>query len=293
MMRYVQIARPLLLTGGLVALIAFAAPAQQAPKTLKIGTTGSLAQGTSGGDEKGAINTLHDFVKSETGFENDIVDRHGWRELAERMEKGEDHVGVFPGYQLAWAREKYPKLQPLAVADAVRPYRQVFIVTAKDSKATGIGDLKGKKMGIPREGQGYPLLVLQTLTKDAPKSYFGEIKFYDNAEEAIDDAADGVIDATAVDLTQVDAFKRRKPARFAKLKDLARSKPIPNTTIVYYEGKLDGATLAKFCDGLINANKKERGRSLLSYFKLTGFVSPPRNFDAMLAETRAEYPEAK
>jgi ABC-type phosphate/phosphonate transport system substrate-binding protein len=292
MTRYAQIAL-LLFTGGLTALMVATAPAEPAPKTIKIGTTGSLAAGTSGGDEKGALNTLHDFIKSETGYENEIVDHHGWRELAERMEKGEDQIGVFPGYELAWAREKYPKLQPLAVAETGRPYQQIFIVTAKDSKATGIGDLKGKKIGMPREGQGYPLLVLQTLAKEAPKSYFGEVKFYDNAEEAIDDAVDGVVDAVAVDLTQVDAFKRRKPARFARLKDLAKAKPVPNTTIVYYEGKLDGTTLANFRDGLVNANKKERGRSLLSYFKLTGFVLPPHNFDGMLTQTRAEYPEAK
>lgn len=281
-------ARALLLAGGFVALVVATAPAEST--TLKVGTTGSLA---AGGDEKGALDTLHNFIKSETGFENDLVDRAGWKDLAQRMEKGEDQVGVFQGFELAWALEKYPKLKPLAVAVNGAPYRQIYLVTRKDNKAADINDLKGKKVALTRMGQGYALLLLQSLAKTEPKTFFGELKFSDNVEDALDDVVDGVVDAAAVDRTSLDAFKRRKPGRFAQLKEFAKSKSIPATAIVYYEGKLDETTIARFRDGLVNANKKEKGRTLLTYFKLTGFVPPPRDFDTALAEMRKDYPEGK
>jgi ABC-type phosphate/phosphonate transport system substrate-binding protein len=280
---------PLLLAGGLIALVSGTAPAQKPPSVLKVGTTGSLAAGTSGADEKGALDTLHNFIKSETGFENDIVDHKGWQELAEKLEKGTDNVGVFQGFELAWALEKYPKLKPLAVAVNGQPYRQIFVVTRKDSKAKRIDELKEKKVAVMKAGQGYPLLVLQTLAKAEPKSFFS-LQFADNAEDALDDLVDGKVDAAAVDRVAIDAFKRRKPGRFAQLKELIRSKNLPSTTIVYYDGKLDEATVNKFRDGLVNANKKEKGRTLLTYFKLTGFAAPPEDFKKLLDESRKNYP---
>jgi ABC-type phosphate/phosphonate transport system substrate-binding protein len=281
----------LVLTAGLIALVAGTAPAQPAPARLKIGTTGSLAEGTSPAEQKGALDTLHKFIQTETGFENEIVDHQGWRDLAQRMEKGEDQIGVFPGFELAWAQEKFPKLKPLAVAVNGQPYRQVFLVIRRDSKVNAIEDLKGKKITMPKDAKSYALLVLDSLAKKPAKEFAGEVKLTDNAEDALDDLVDGVVDAAIVERTAIDGFKRRKPARFAQLKDLAKSKPLPPTTIVYYDGKLDEATLTKFRDGLVNANKKEKGRNLMTYFKLSGFVPPPREFDSVLAETRKDYPE--
>ena len=279
------------LGAGLIALAAASAPAQTPPTMLKVGTTGTLAEGTSPSEEKGALDTLHKFIQSETGFDNQIIDHKGWRDLAERMEKGEDQIGVFPGFELAWAQEKYPKLKPLALAVNGQPYRQVFVVVRKDGKAKAIDDLKGKKIAVPKDAKSYALLVLESLAKKPAKEFAGEVKVTDNAEDALDDLVDGVVNAALVERQAIDGFKRRKPARFAQLKDLDKSKPLPPATIVYYEGKLDGATLAKFRDGLVNANRKEKGRSLLTYFKLTGFMPPPRDFDTVLAETRKDYPE--
>ena len=43
------------------------------------------------------------------------------RELADKMTKGELQLGVFQGYEFAWAQEKQPQLKPLALA--VNVYR--------------------------------------------------------------------------------------------------------------------------------------------------------------------------
>src|SRR5207244_1383029 len=84
------------------------------PDVLHIGTSGTLALDTSGRQEKSSQETLESFIKSETGFDNDIVHLKDWVELAEKMAGGQFQLGVFQGYEFAWAKEKYPKLQPLA-----------------------------------------------------------------------------------------------------------------------------------------------------------------------------------
>ncbi len=59
------------------------------------------------------------------------------------------------------------------------------------------------------------------------------------------------------------------------------------------EGVLDDATLRRFQEGLLNAKRKEKGERLLTLFRLTGFEAVPKDFDAVLAETRKAYPAAK
>lgn len=288
---HARITGALLLAAGILGWSAAAAPAQNT--VLKIGTSGSLAEGTSGSDENAAMNTLHNFIQTETGFNNEIVRQKGWQDLANHMDKGDLSIGVFEGYELAWAKEKHPKLKPLAVAVNVQPYRQIFIVKRKNEKARSIDEMQGKKVSIPKAGQGYPLLVLETLVKKEPKQFFGNIKFSDNVEDSLDDLVDGVVDIAAVDRQALDSYKRRKPGRFNQLGELAKSKPLPPPVIVYEEGRLDDATLRKFRDGLLNANQKEKGRSLLTFFKLTGFSTPPSDFQQVLNDTRKNYPPSQ
>src|SRR5579859_2813634 len=132
-----------LAAGTLIALMGMARAQDKDLKTLKIGTTGSLAEGTSGGDEKGAMTTLHDFVKSETGFENEINNLKGWQDLGQQLADGKINIGVFQGYEFAWAKEKFPKLEALTLAVNGHPYRYAHVVVRKDSKAQGFASLKG------------------------------------------------------------------------------------------------------------------------------------------------------
>src|SRR6266566_9766168 len=104
-----------LLTGGLVAVVGAVggpASAQQATARgdLRIGTSGAIAEEKPGGNTKGAIETLRDFIKEETGFNNEIDRQKDWRELADKMAKKQLDIGVFQGFEFAWAQEKYPTL---------------------------------------------------------------------------------------------------------------------------------------------------------------------------------------
>ena len=59
--------------------------------------------------------------------------------------------------------------------------------------------------------------------------------------------------------------------------------------VAYYDKVLDEATLRRFREGLLNASKKEKGRTMLTLFKLTGFDAVPEDLGKVLAETRKTY----
>jgi ABC-type phosphate/phosphonate transport system substrate-binding protein len=292
---------PLRMAGVLLTFLAVCAPAfgQQAKKikVLHIGTSGSMALNAgSGTKEQTAIETLQSFIKTETGFDNDIVRQKNYQELTHKMAKGELQLGVFQGFEFAWAEEKDPKLRPLALAVDVYPYRYAYLMVGRDSKITNFAALQGKILSLPNIAQGQFRLFVEHLCENHGKplnAFFSKITTPDNVEDALDDAVDGVVQAAVVDRGGLEAYRRRKPGRFNRLRELMHSQAFPPPLVAYYEGVLDNQTRQRFLNGLLTANQKERGQSLLTLFKLTGFVAPPGNFEQVLAETRKAYPPPK
>jgi ABC-type phosphate/phosphonate transport system substrate-binding protein len=279
---------------GLLSLLAIdALSAQQKPKTLHIGASGSLALNESKEREDTAMKMLHDFIQSETGFENEIVTERNYEELAQKMAAGKLELGVFQGYEYAWAKEKYPKLQPLAIAVNIYPYRHAIIMVRQDSKATKFTDLAGQALAEPQAGLGHlPLFLARQVQVGGGNldKYFSKLTHPGSIEEALDDVVDGNVQAAVVDRVGLESYKRRKPGRFAQLKELMRSDALPPPLIAVYDQALDQPTLNKFQDSVINARKKEKGQRLLTLFKLTGFSKLPADFDKVVAQTRKAYP---
>src|SRR5438105_4122638 len=83
---------------------------------LRIGSSGSLAASADPARDKAAIESLESFIKSETGMDSKIFRHKSWHEVADKMEGGELQLGVFLGYEFAWAAEKRGRLKPLAIA---------------------------------------------------------------------------------------------------------------------------------------------------------------------------------
>jgi phosphonate transport system substrate-binding protein len=281
----------------LALLVAFAileVPAEPGKiDVLRIGTSGTLSEEKSGPKEKSAMETLKRFIKDETGLDNEILRQNDWRELTDKLAKGQLHLGVYQGYEFAWAQEKTPELKALALAVNGELYPVVFVVTQKASKVKDLAGLQGQTLALPATGQRYLQLFIEQKCQASgktPEQFFSKITHPDNIEDAVDDVVDGVINAAVADKTSLEAFKRRKPARFAKLKEVAKSQPLPPVTIAYYGKVVDQATLNRFKEGLLGASKKEQGETVLTLFRLTGFQTPPNDFGKVLAETRKTYP---
>jgi ABC-type phosphate/phosphonate transport system substrate-binding protein len=281
----------ILLAGAcLTALFAGRAKAARADDLL-IGSSGTLAD-TQEAKEKAALDTLQAFIKDETGMNNQILPQKNWRELADKMTSGKLQIGVFQGHEFAWVQEKYPKIKPLALAVNLYRYPEVYVVTKKASPAKDFAGLKGQTISLPVSNSSTRLFIDHECKKNGKDetSFFSKITEQKNVEDALDDVVDGVVAATAVDKAGLQSFKRRKPGRFNQLKEVAHSQPLPPPVVAYAEGSLSESTLQTFRKGLLDAARKERGKTMLTLFHMTGFDPVPADFDKVLARTRKMFP---
>jgi len=280
------------LTAGL-AIFAVPASSQTKPAVLRIGTSRSMLGDGQAKKEKGAMETLKEFIKEETGMDNDILPQKDWREVAEKMAKKDLHLGVFQGYEFAWAREKYPELKPLALAINVYRYPVAHVVTLKESAAKDFKGLQGQTVAIPATGQHFLRLFLEREAETNGKSleaFLGKVTTPETPEEALDELVTGKVQAVVADRASLDSYKRRKPGRFNKLKEVVHSQPFPPVVIAYYNQVLDTFTLMGFSKGVLEASKKEKGETILTLFRLSGFETPQEDFAKVLADTRKNYP---
>jgi ABC-type phosphate/phosphonate transport system substrate-binding protein len=265
---------------------------QNKPDIIRIGVTQVGPGSKDKKKEDAALESLRTFIQEETGFKNEIFQLKDWRELAARMAKKDIHLGAFQGAEFAWASEKTLELKPLALAVNVYVNPIVYVVVNKSNPAKDFDGLKGQSLAAPDTGQMDLRLFLEKESQErgkSPELFFAKITSPDNVEDALDDVVDGVLQGVVADRTALDAFKRRKPGRFAQLKEVARSQPFPPSLIAYAEGVLDEKTLMRFQAGLLDARHKEKGQTMLTLFKLTGFEKAPSNFDDVLTQTRKTY----
>src|SRR5207237_7027310 len=127
-------------------------------------------------------------IKDETGFTNEIVRQKDWRELVDKMSKGDLHLGVFQGYEFAWAQEKQPQLKPLALAVNVYRYPVVYVVTQRDNAAKDFGGLQGQSISIPANGQRFLRVFVEhecQAQAKKPEEFFAKITSPENIEDAL------------------------------------------------------------------------------------------------------------
>src|SRR5262249_38992178 len=119
-----QIASVPMLLALAVAIPLLRSTSAQQPegKVLQIGPSESLTGAVNKDKEKGAMDSLKAFIKDETGLDNVIERSKDWREVTNKLVKGELHLGVYQGYEFAWAQSSQPGLKPLAVAVNVYRY---------------------------------------------------------------------------------------------------------------------------------------------------------------------------
>ena len=259
---------------------------------LHIGSSGSLTGSVGQGKEKAAMMTLQGYIKEETGLDSEIHRLKSWQVLADKMHQGQLQIGVFQGYEFAWAQAEHPGLKPLALAVNVYLYPVAYVVARRDDPATDFAGLQGQSLSIPALGLGFLRLFVDRQCEARGKkadAFFASIAAPDNAEDALDDVVDGKIQATVIDRATLTAYKQRKPGRFKQLKEVAHSEPFPPVVVAYASSTLDEKTLRRFADGLLNATKNEKGETLLTLFHLTGFASVPEKFEQVLAQTRKAY----
>jgi ABC-type phosphate/phosphonate transport system substrate-binding protein len=233
------------------------------------------------------------LMRSQTGLTGQVIACGHAHDLGGRLHDGTMDLGVFHGFEFAWAQQKHPDLRALVIA--INKHRQLRanLVVRNDSEATTFADLKGKIVALPKHSREHCRLFLERGSRQCgaePRAFFAKVITPANVEDALDDVVRGKVQAAVVDGVSLECYQQVKSGCFARLKVLKQSEVFPAAVIAYREGALDAATLTRFRDGMIGANQNPRGRDLMAMWKLTAFEDVPADFAQTLANIARAYP---
>ena len=282
--------------GGLGALMA-TAPAGEKDAILtapvRIGMVNSLFPDTPEATVNAMMQSFAATLESQTGLVGTLTTWGDAVQLGKMLTEDKVHLGVFPGIDFGWARQKCPTIRPLVIA--VNQHRQLraLVLVQADAKIEKLADLQGKAFALPQNTREHCHLFLERslqATGHEPKKLFAQITRPPTIEDALDDVVDNIVQGVLVDGVALDCYQRRKPGRFSKLKIVEKSEIFPPAVVAYRPGALDDATLAKFRDGMINANKGVPGRQFMTLWNMTGFEPMPADYDQIVEAIVKVYP---
>jgi ABC-type phosphate/phosphonate transport system substrate-binding protein len=284
------------LAAGLIALAfslgALALPSDP-PACVRIGLVRSLFREVPEPLVQMMMEPFGALMRSQTGLNGQVIACGDAHDLGGRLHHSKMDLGVFHGFEFAWAQQKYTDLRPLVIAINKHRHLTANLVVRSDSDATAFANLKGQVMAFPRHSREHCRLFLERACRDCgaePRTFFAKVLTTANVEDALDDVVRGKVQAAIVDGVALECYQQIKSGCFARLKVLKQSEIFPAAVVVYCQGRLDPATLARFRDGMIGANQNARGRDLMVMWKLTAFVDVPADFAQNLANIARAFP---
>jgi ABC-type phosphate/phosphonate transport system substrate-binding protein len=281
---------------GLASLFSFTIQAAEPGATtapVRIGLVNSLFRDVPEETVLGMMEPIGALMQAQTGVSGRLLPAGNAASLGRQLAEDKVQLGVFHGFEFAWARQKHPELRPLVIAVNQSHHLRALLVVRQDSRAACLADLRDKPFGLPRFSRAHCHLYLQRRCQECgkePQALFGKITTPANVEEALDDVVDDLIHASVVDGVALEGYQRRKPGRYAKLKTVQVSEVFPAAVVAYRAGAVDEATLRKFREGLLGAQRTVLGRQMLLLWKLTGFEPVPEDYEQTLADIVKAYP---
>jgi ABC-type phosphate/phosphonate transport system substrate-binding protein len=233
------------------------------------------------------------LMENATGLKSEVRSPMPADELANRLEKGELQLAVFQGVEFAWEQEKHPGLRALLIAVNRSRNRKAEVIVRCDSPVRGWADLRGKEVAVPSRSREHVWLFFERQCEanaKPPEEFLARVTRAPTVEDALDDVVDGVITAATVDRVGLDAYQRRKPGRYARLRVLGTSEDFPDTVVAYQAGAIKRDVLRRCRIGLLKADKTTTGQLLLTLWIITHFEQVPVDFQETLLRIRALYP---
>jgi ABC-type phosphate/phosphonate transport system substrate-binding protein len=264
-----------------------------APKTIRIGMVGTLFRDIPEPMIQVLMQPFGTLMQTQTGVSGELIKVGSAEKLGQQLADNQVELGVFHGFEFAWARQQHPGLQPLMIAVNQQHHLRALLVVRKESAAATWADLQGKRLALPKGTREHCRLFLERHCQELgceAAHFFAEIATPANVEEALDKVVDDAVQAAVVDNISLERFQRRKPGRFARLKTLAESEVFPAAVVAYRPGAIDAELLQRFRTGMLNASDTALGRQLLTLWKLSGFEAVPADYETTLKAIAKAYP---
>jgi ABC-type phosphate/phosphonate transport system substrate-binding protein len=262
-------------------------------RSVRVGLVSSLFRDTSEPLVRVMLRPFKALMESQTGVSSELVVVKDADGLGNQLHGDQVQLGVFHGNELAWARLKYPDLQPLLIAVNQEPFLKACLVVRRDNKAESYAGLKGQTLALHHRSREHCVLYMERRCVEpgtTPDEFFAEVTKPRDSLGALDDVFGGTAQAAVVDVVDLVAYQKDRPSRAAKLKILQQSEPLPCAVVAYRKGALAQADLDRFRDGMLAAKSNRQGQELLNLCRITSFEAVPDNYDQMLQDVAQAYP---
>jgi ABC-type phosphate/phosphonate transport system substrate-binding protein len=234
---------------------------------------------------------FRDLMLKQVGYTGDVEVVDDPLALAEKMKDGKVQLGVFHGFEFAWAKQKCDDLVPLIITCPPGGKVQAVVVVHRSSTAKSLADLKAEGVHIPRGAKAHSLAFLDkariglddTVGKPTPK-------VSQTPEEVLNAVALGETKAALVDVCALDGYRTLHPGGFKSLKVLHESEMFPPAVVCYRKGTITDAEATRIRTGLSSAAKSASGKMLMALWNLKGFEAPPTDYQTSLDTILKAYP---
>jgi ABC-type phosphate/phosphonate transport system substrate-binding protein len=283
------VTRPILAASLVVLLPLFSQAGD--PAVLKVGIPKSAFRDVPPALLSFAGEPFKALMKSQTGLEGEVVLDADALNIARQIDDGKLQLGVFLGHEFAWAKDKYPALEPL-VCIVPRPREvRAFLLVRWDCKATTLADMKGTKLVVAKKSRDHARLFLERKkTEDMAEGGFCSTEQADTVHDAIHKVIEGDADVTVADGAAWNYFQKLYPGASQNLKVLAKSDVFPPTVVACKKGSVSDATLQTIRNGLLAANEASKGSKLMNLIRIERFEDLPSGYDDLLKACRKAYP---
>jgi ABC-type phosphate/phosphonate transport system substrate-binding protein len=234
---------------------------------------------------------FRDLMAKQTGYGGDVEIVDDPLALAEKLKDKKLQIGVFHGFEFAWARQKCDQLVPLIVTMPPGGKVQAVVVVHRSNPAKTLADLKDDGVVIPRGAKAHSLAFLDKVRgglDDAAAKPTPKVTL--TPEEVLTMVAAGEVKAALVDVCALDGYSTLQPGASKALKVLHQSETVPPAVVCYCKGSLSDADAARIRSGLASATKTASGKMLMTLWNLKGFEEPPANYQSSLDAILKEYP---
>jgi len=262
-------------------------------KKVKVGLVKSLFKDAPEAVVQIVMRPFKAFLEAQTGSAGEIVLTCDAETLGQQLVDNKVQIGVFHGYEFAWAKQKNPQLQVIVLAVNENPIQHALLVVHKDCNAESYCDLKGQTLAFPRLTREHCKLFLENRcvkSGAAPDKFYAEVTAPLDSEDALDCVVDGTAQATIVDGMALESYKLNKPGRYKQLKTLLQSEPFPSAVIACNPGAVPPAAVDCFRQGLLTARKTKDGKKLLEMCRISSFEEMPSDYEQLFADIAKAYP---
>lgn len=278
--------------GSLAMLVvATGAAAQQPVGELKMGMLQGMFRDVRPAMVQALSKPFRELVMKQTGYTGDVEICADALGLTEKLKDKSVQIGVFHGFEFAWARTKCDDLVPLIVTRPPGGKVRAVVVVRKDAPYKTLADLKDEPVTLPRGAKAHSLAFLDKLRAGFDKDTAKPVtKLAMTAEDVLTGVVMGEEPAALVDVCAMDGYKNLQPGAIKQLRVLHESEEFPAAVVAYRKGAITEAEATRLRAGLTNAEKTPSGKMLITLWNLQGFEAPPASYEAQLAAILKAYP---